>query len=213
MTKLLMIRHGQSLANRDGIFVGQTDIDLSETGIKQAKLTAQFIKENYNVTKVYASDLSRAFNTGKALADLLGIEIESSENLREIRAGKWEKNYFDKLPELFPESYNVWLTDIGNAKCDGGESVKELGERIVKELTKIAQKHSGETIAIATHATPIRVAETFFRCGEIKNMKEVGWVTNASVSEFIYDNGKWTIGKMSQDAHLQKLVTKLPKNC
>ena len=213
MTRILMIRHGQSVANRDGKFVGQTDAPLSETGEKQAELTAEFIKENYHVAKVYASDLKRAYNTGKAVSDLLGIEIEGSKRLREINAGKWENNYFNDLPTLFPESYNVWLTDIGNAKCDGGETVKEMSERIIGALNEIARKHNGETVAVATHATPIRIAETFFRSGEIKNMKEVGWVTNASVSEFIYENEKWTIGKMSQDAHLEKLITKLPKNC
>ncbi len=65
MTKLILIRHGESVANRNHIFVGHTDVELEEKGVKQAELTAQYVYENFKVDKVYASDLKRAYETGK----------------------------------------------------------------------------------------------------------------------------------------------------
>ena len=76
----------------------------------------------------------------------------------------------------------MWLSDIGNAVCSGGESVKELGARVMEALTDIAKKNSGKTVAVATHATPIRAAQTLIEYGDIGYMKDVPWVSNGSVT-------------------------------
>jgi len=212
MTTLLMIRHGESEANRNKLFAGNLDADLQNNGLKQAQKTAEFIAANYKVDKVYASDLKRAFKTGKCVADLVGVEIIPNKNLREISAGKWEGISFDDLAVNYADDYNVWLTDIGNACCTGGESVKQLGKRIMDELTAIASANGGKTIVIATHATPIRVMQTLVQYGNLDNMKSVSWVTNASVTTFEYENGVWRCVKVSQDAHLSDLKTELPAN-
>lgn len=207
-----MIRHGESEANRNKLFAGNLDADLQNNGLKQAQKTAEFIAANYKVDKVYASDLKRAFKTGKCVADLVGVEIIPNKNLREISAGKWEGISFDDLAVNYADDYNVWLTDIGNACCTGGESVKQLGKRIMDELTAIASANDGKTIVIATHATPIRVMQTLVQYGNLDNMKSVSWVTNASVTTFEYENGVWRCVKVSQDAHLSDLKTELPAN-
>lgn len=212
MTTLLMIRHGESEANRNKLFAGNLDADLQNNGLKQAQKTAEFIAANYKVDKIYASDLKRAFKTGKCVADLVGVEIIPNKNLREISAGKWEGISFDDLAVNYADDYNVWLTDIGNACCTGGESVKQLGKRIMDELTAIASANDGKTIVIATHATPIRVMQTLVQYGNLDNMKSVSWVTNASVTTFEYENGVWRCVKVSQDAHLSDLKTELPAN-
>lgn len=69
MTTLILIRHGESKANRDRIFAGHLDVDLQEKGLKQAKITAEYISKNYLVNRVYSSDLKRAYQTGKCVAD------------------------------------------------------------------------------------------------------------------------------------------------
>ena len=60
MTTVIVIRHGESEANRQGIFAGQINPDLLERGVEQAKLTAQYVADTYHVDAVYASDLQRA---------------------------------------------------------------------------------------------------------------------------------------------------------
>lgn len=212
MTTLLMIRHGESEANRNKLFAGNLDADLQNNGLKQAQKTAEYIASNYKVDKVYASDLKRAFRTGKCVADLTGVEIIPDKRLREISAGKWEGLKYDTLATEYAEDYKVWLTDIGNARCTGGESVKQLGERVITVLTDIAVANNGKTIVIATHATPIRVMQTLVNYGSLNEMKSVPWVTNASVTTFEYDCGKWKCTKVSEDAHLNELKTELPSN-
>ncbi len=210
MTTILLIRHGESEANRENIFAGYLNVDLLENGRVQAKLTAQYIKENYRVDKIYSSDLKRALNTAKALADIFGLEVEATPQLREIDAGKWDGIKYDKLIEMYKEDFSGWIHDFANSRCTGGESVKELSVRVIKELTRIAEENDGKTVAVATHATPIRAMQTIIQYGDVSEIGKTGWVSNASVTELKYDAGKWECIEISHDEHLGNLGTRLP---
>lgn len=211
MTTILMIRHGESEANNKGFFAGQYDAPLMPRGVEQAEKTAKYITCKYAPDKVYSSDLMRACLTGKALSDMLGTNIITHTGLREIYAGKWQEKSFDHLQTKYADEYNIWLNDIGNARCTDGETVKELGERVMKTLTEIAKDNDGKTVAISTHATPIRAAQTIIQYGDIKHMKDVPWVSNGSVTVFEY-NGKWKCISVSEDSHLGEQKTVFPAN-
>ncbi len=213
MTRILLVRHGESEANQKDIFAGHLDAKLTEKGLEQAKLTAEYIAETYKADKAYASDLQRAFVTGKTIADRLGLEITPTKQMREIEAGKWDGMVFDDIVKVYPEDFGKWTTDIGNACCTDGESVAELAKRIMKELNRIADENEGRTVLVASHATPIRVAVTSIKYdGDITLMNTVPWVSNASVSIIEKDNGKWSIVSLSEDKHLESLRTALPDN-
>ena len=212
MTRLILIRHGESKANRQGTFAGHTDVELEERGIIQAKKTAEYIRNNYNVDKVYASDLQRAFKTGQAVADLFGLEASPDKRFREIAAGEWEGQRFIDIIHNYREEYSVWLNDIGNSRCTNGESVRELGERIISALLDIAEKNPEKTVVIATHATPIRVTQCILSEKTLDKMKDIPWVSNASVTEIVYNNGKWSLEKIGEDAHLSDIKTDVPAN-
>ena len=211
MTRLLIIRHGNSEANTKGTFAGATDSPLTELGLRQAEATAQYIEQNYSVDVVYASDLSRAFITGKAVAERFGLPVIPTKEMREIFAGEWEGQNFDAL--IKRKSFQLWKTDIGNAVCDGGESVAQLQSRIVTEVMRIARENPGKTVAIATHATPVRVLQCHCEGKTLDEMKDIPWVSNASVSEFFWDGKQLVIVKVGSDAHLEGIKTALPPNC
>lgn len=212
MTTLILIRHGESEANRQGIFAGQIDPDLQNRGKEQAKATAEYIAKNYKIDKIYSSDLTRAYKTAKSLADIQNLEVIKDENFREIYAGKWEGMKFTDLITAYAKDYDMWLNHIGKAVCTDGESVKELGERVMAAATRIAKENDGKTIAIATHATPIRTIQSIIQTGSLDEMENIPWVTNASVTVLEYDNDEWKIVKLSEDEHLGDLRTGLPKN-
>lgn len=212
MTTVILIRHGESEANREDIFAGHLNVDLMPKGVEQAQKTAQYIVENYTVDKVYASDLKRAYKTGKTLADKLGMEIIVDKRFREIDAGEWDGIKFNELGDKYAEDFRIWRDDIANAKCTGGESVEDLRKRVFGAATEVAENNDGKTVVIATHATPIRVMQTYVQMGSLEKMNDIPWVSNASVSVFEYDNGKWTCKAVSMDKHLGDLVTALPDN-
>ena len=211
MTTILLIRHGESEANKNNIFAGHYNCELSERGFIQAKKTADFIAESYKIDKIYSSDLKRAFSTGSALADKLGMPIEKRLELREISAGKWDGMIFDEIKNVYSEDFNLWLHDIVNARCTDGESVGELYERVKTELNRIADENDGKTVAVATHATPIRAALTYILYGSLAEMNNAPWVSNASVTVIRKADGKWSVLETSLDEHLAELRTAFPK--
>ena len=212
MTTLLLIRHGESAANGKGCFAGQLDIPLSERGHEQAMRTANYIAKTYHVDKIYSSDLSRAYDTAQPIAKAFGLEIQTDKELREIHSGDWQGLSFDELQEKYADGYGVWLKDIGNAVCPNGETVKELFERIWTTVKKIADENDGKTVVITTHATPIRAMVCRLQGLAVEDMKNVPWVSNASISVVTVENNAWKLCEVSIDGYLSGLQTRFPAN-
>lgn len=228
-TKIIMVRHGFSVSNRLKYFTGQTDIALTDTGVEQARLCGDFFKTWQpcsacgevrteriwdmgirDITAIYSSPLSRAYDTALPIADALGLEITTSDSLKEINGGVWEKMPFTEIDEKYPTEYCTWKNDVGRSKCVGGESVRELYDRVTREVTAIARRHDGEAVVIVTHATPIRVMCTAASGLDVEDMKDVSWVSNASISIFEFD-GSFKAQKINVTSHLGDLKTDLPK--
>ena len=212
MTVLIFVRHGESEANRSHFFAGHTDVALEKNGFEQARLTAEYIAANYRVDKVYASNLQRAYATGKCIADLTGASITADEGLREIYGGEWEGKGFDVLQTEYKEEYDIWLADIGSAAPRGGESVKELGDRVFSAVKRIAEENDGKTVVIASHGAAIKAAQAMMKFGDVKRMNEVGWTTNASVTVFEYDGESFKCIVEGYDKHLGDSRTVFPAN-
>ena len=208
--KLIFIRHGQSIGNKIRTFLGHTNLDLSELGYAQADITGKYLSER-KIDAIYCSDLLRAYNTSLPLAKYKNLIPQQRQNLREIFAGEWENRPFEELLAN-KETYSIWKENIGFAVADGGESVWQVRNRIIKEVTDIAQINDGKTVAIFTHATPIRTFFSYVRGMSREETKNIPWPTNASVSEAIYDNGKFTEISYSIDDFLQENTSNLPKN-
>lgn len=198
------------MANVEEVFAGHFDSPPSELGLLQAKKTAEYVCSTYKIDKVYTSDLKRAYAVGRAVCDIIGGDPIPDENLREISAGLWEGQRFEDLYYKFESFREVWLHDIGRAVCDEGESVAQLQARFVSALKRISEENDGKTVVIATHATPIRALRCHCAGRPIEDMKDIHWVTNASVSVFEYENGKFSEILAGYDGHLGELVTGLP---
>ena len=212
MTRIIFIRHGESEANKKNLFAGFSNFPLTEKGHKQAELTAEYVVKNYKIDKIYASDLKRAYFTAFPLAKMTENVIIPDERLREISAGEWEGADFYEIPKTHPKEFDVWINDIGNSRCPKGESVKELGARIWKRIGEIAEENDGLTVAIATHATPIRCVQTICEYGDVSKMQKTHWVPNASVTELIYEDRKFTLRSVGYAEHLKDLATVLPED-
>lgn len=202
---IYLIRHGESLGNKTKTYLGHTDLDLSERGYMQAECASKYILENIKVDKIYSSDLIRAYNTVLPVAKALNINIITDKNLREINAGLWENQKYDYLMEKYKETYNLWLTDIGNAKCDGGESVTDLQKRFMTKLEEIAKNNEGKSVLIGTHATPIRITNCTVSGLPLSEMHNIPWAFNASLTHLKYTDGKFKLIEYGNSSYLGEL--------
>lgn len=214
MTRMIFVRHGESVGNLERRFYGNFDKGLTELGRKQADKTGEYLLENYKLDIAYGSDLGRAFETGEIIAGKQGLGVIPDKGLREIYAGVWENELFDEIMVKYADEYAVWKNDIWNSRPVDGEAVRELCERVRKAVWDIARKNDGKTVLIATHATPIRTLECEWRGEPYETMKDHPWVKNASVSVIDYDTENNTVIPVviGEAEFMGDMITMLPKN-
>ena len=97
-----------------------------------------------------------------------------------------------RLKVHIPRLWNIWWSDTGNARPVGGESVAELQERILAEVSRLAMENEGKTVCIFTHFTPIYALRTAWEGAPLSEMKNMPKPANASVTHAIYENGKFS---------------------
>ena len=209
--KLYFIRHGQSVANLNKVFAGNFHAELSELGHEQAKRTAEVVLARFKIDKIYSSDLIRAYDTARPISEATGVEIIPDCGLREISAGKWEGMEIAKIGEEYPDDFFVWRNDICNSRCTGGESMREVGERVLAKVKEIAGANDGRTVVITTHAAAIR-AFMATSLGDATLMNTTPFVPNASYSVIKADKGNIEFLELGHDEHLEGIKTTLPPN-
>ena len=214
MTRLILIRHGQSEANEQNRFAGQTNVPLTELGKIQAKCAAEYITKREKIDKIYSSDLQRAHNTALPVSELTGIPINDSKELREICAGIWEGRLANEIEVEYEQEFRTWRKDYANARLPGGESVQEVYERVVPFVKKIAKENDGLTLLIASHASPIRAVDCNSRGYGWERMSEVPFVNNSAISIFEYDPNTDSISLIERNIteHLDpSIMSYIPK--
>ncbi len=208
--RIYLVRHGESEGNKRRSFLGHTDLPLTELGHRQAQAAADYL-ENVDIDVIYASDLLRAYMTAEHIAEKKGLSIIADSTMREIYAGEWEDQLFDDLAVKFEKDFCVWRNDIGASRCTGGESFVELYNRIIPEITRIANSNDGLTVCIATHATPIRCARLKANGYGFDRAKDIGWTMNASTTVIDVVDGEFTIVEDQITSYLDGIGTVLPK--
>lgn len=203
MTKLYIVRHGFSDGNLAHFFTGCTDVDLCGQGFEQAEKLAEYMK-NIHVDCVYSSDLQRVVHTIEPTAREKGLKITTDPRLREINGGLWEGLDYEKIGDRNREALDVWLNDIDNAVCTGGEAVRELKTRVWEALCDIARANEGKSVLIATHATPIRAIVSIVTDTK---MRDLEWVPNASVTEIVADGENFETVRIGDNEYLGGLKT------
>lgn len=204
---IYLLRHGESIGNKNRVFLGHTDLDLSDKGYLQAKKTAQYIKANIKIDEIYSSDLKRAYNTANETAKLLNLDITKNNQLREIYAGDWENNHSSYNSERYKETYRLWTESLGLARCDNGESTVEVQERVYKAINDIVSKTQKENILIVTHYTPIVSLTAKILNLPAEKMHTVDYPPNTSLTKIIYENNKFTLDYFGKSEHLEELNT------
>jgi probable phosphoglycerate mutase len=210
-TKIYLVRHGQSKANELDLFLGHGDLDLTEKGLKQAQLASKYLS-TLKIDVIYSSDLMRAYHTSLPTAKLLNLSVNKEKGLREIDCGEWDFMKFDDLRVKFKESFDVWVDNVADARCDGGESVEEVQNRMVETIKKIAKENYGKNVLIFSHATSIRCFAGYCTGKGKYGIQEIPWANNCSLTEVEYEDGNFRLIEYGKDDYLKGLTTSLPND-
>lgn len=153
--RLLLVRHGESSAERPDRYWGHTDISLSPIGYKQAeRLRDRLAEEEFS--GVYSSDLQRALTTAQIIASVHQVDIIPCKELREINFGKFEGMSFEEIKKHFPEVVDLWMGKDIDISFPQGESLCNLENRVQRFLNEII-KQPLKTVLVVAHGGPLRV--------------------------------------------------------
>lgn len=154
-TRLLLLRHGQTELSRQRRYSGRGDPELTDTGRGQAADAARYLADKRGISAVISSPLQRAHATATAAADALGLTVAVDPDLIETDFGEWEGLTFPEAAERHPEVHGRWLRDTSLA-APGGESFDEVQHRVQRARDRIVAEHSGTTVLVVSHVTPIK---------------------------------------------------------
>ncbi|KAB7850097.1 histidine phosphatase family protein [Streptomyces mobaraensis NBRC 13819 = DSM 40847] len=167
--RIVLWRHGQTAWNVERRFQGTTDIELTETGVAQARRAARLLAA-MKPDAVVASDLRRAAGTAAELAALTGLEITHDAGLRETYAGAWQGLTHEEISERFGEQYAAWKRGEP-VRRGGGELETEVAERAAPVVLAHADRlPDGGTLVVVSHGGTIRTT-----IGRLLGLDPLSW--------------------------------------
>jgi broad specificity phosphatase PhoE len=156
-TRLILVRHGQTEANREFRYIGSRDDVLTELGQEQAREIARALS-SLPIVAVYSSPRRRAYDTALPIADGLGLTVKVVDGLCECDFGSWEGlSRAEVLVRGSQEAEHLlaWERDMTIAP-PGGESLEAMHKRVSATIKNLAQEHPDQTIVLVSHVGPIK---------------------------------------------------------
>ncbi len=157
-TRLFLVRHGETMANREYRYIGTRDDPLSELGENQAIQLAEALSV-LKVAAVYSSPLQRTFATALPIAARHSLEVQRVDDLRECDFGTWEGLTPAEIIARSPENarrLREWEQDPISAP-PGGESFETLQQRVAAAVERLALEDPDQAIVLVSHVGPIKV--------------------------------------------------------
>jgi len=185
--QLILVRHGQTLHNVAGIAQGWNDSALSERGLEQVSKLAERLRK-YNPDALFSSPLGRALSTATAIKDVLGMEITTLEDLREMSYGGWENRSFLDIRRDEQSVYEKWIADPDSPSPDG-ESHNHVRARMESAFEAVA---AAERPVLVTHGTAIRIAVTALLNLPVMASRHFAQ-DNAAINLFIWRTDRWVL--------------------
>ena len=204
MSKVYLVRHGQTAWNVGEIFRGRADIPLDETGKQEVHLAGEALKDE-TLHAVYSSPLSRSIETAENIAKFHNIPVTPFDPIIDISYGKWEGLENQEVKKKYPELHALWQREPHKIKFPGGESLDEVRFRTMKGLEDLLAKHKNENFVLVAHRVPNKV----ICCALLGLDNSHFWriqQDTASTNLFIYRDGQWVIAFLNDTSYLKPLA-------
>lgn len=158
MTRLALVRHGETDWNAEGRYQGQSDVALNANGLAQAEDLAQRLR-GQKFEAIYTSDLARAEQTAEALAAATDAPLRRDPRLREINQGEWEGLLLPEIEARYAEAFRLRRLDPLATRPPGGETVGQVRERVLEVIREIRHTHPGGSVAVVSHGLAIALVK------------------------------------------------------
>lgn len=212
-TRLLLIRHGQTLHNTQGLISGRSDIPINEIGHQQAKLMAKRVKAEYAVDVLYASPLQRTMQTAEYLAQTFQLPVIPNPDLIEYEFGDLSESSESILKTKNPalsKQVDAWnegdfSDNLIRPHIPGSEPIDELKNRIRTFTDLILKKHPGQLVAAVSHGGFIKSFIYYHTGGDFSRYVPL-WVDNVSLSIVDFYRGNPVLRLFNDNSHIHEAL-------
>jgi broad specificity phosphatase PhoE len=204
MIEIILVRHGETEWNRREIFRGRADIELSETGAKQAELLAKYLSQA-KIAAIYSSPLRRALKTAEAIASHHSLEVKTAAGLIDLDYGKWQGLRHQEVTVSYQELYGAWLKNPHRVKMPAGESLDDVRRRAIGVVDGVIRQHEG-TVVLVSH----RVVNKVLICALLGLDNSHFWNIRqdvGAITTFTYENDRFTLTRQNDTSFLKAIPT------
>lgn len=208
-TTILLIRHGETVWNREKKFRGIYDIPLNENGRTQATQLSKALASRH-IDAAYSSSLSRAKETADIALKSHGIQVAIDEGFKDFNYGKWTELQETEVAQRWPEEHACWLATPHQIRVPGGDTLREVFDNAFNTLEEITQRHHGQTTAIFAH----RVVNKLLVLGMLTlGLERFPFIRqdNCCLSEFERTEKGYIMIRSNDTSHIQQDNTALLK--
>jgi 2,3-bisphosphoglycerate-dependent phosphoglycerate mutase len=200
-TRIVAVRHGETVWNAEMRMQGQLDTALSDRGRRQAARAAEALAGE-GIEAIVASDLARAFDTARAIATVVGLPITAEAGLRERCFGIFEGHTYAEIDARWPEDAARWRRHEPAFGPEGGETLIDFSARAVAAMTRIAAAARGRTTLVVTHGG---VLDCLYRAASGLDLGAPrSWeLGNAAINRLLYTGERFTLVGWGDTAHLE----------
>jgi broad specificity phosphatase PhoE len=200
MTEIILARHGETEWNVQEVFRGRIDVELNQTGIKQAELLAEHLS-HLKLDAVYSSPLRRAVKTAEIIARRHRLNVEIAPGLIDCDFGKWQGLHLQEVEDRYKELYDEWGNSPHLVKIPDGESLNDVRERALGVLDEVIAKHEG-TAVLVSH----RVVNKVLICALLGLDNSHFWnirQDNCGTTTFTYENKRFVLTEHNNTSYLK----------
>jgi broad specificity phosphatase PhoE len=150
MTKIYLLRHGETAWNIEKVFRGRAEVPLTDNGIRQAEMAGDFLGGK-DIEAIYTSPLERAYETARIVGRKLGVKPQVDERLTGFNFGDWQGMPYSKIERDYPGEFKLYKTAPHRFQAPGGETLGKAQKGCMTALGDMERKHSEGTVLVVTH--------------------------------------------------------------
>ena len=202
MTEIIIARHGQTEWNVGEVFRGRVDVELDETGLKQAELLAEYLSDR-KIDAVYTSPLKRAHKTAAAIASHHNLEVEINDGLIDFNYGEWQGLSHQEVKDKYKKLYEEWTENPQLVITPGGESLEDVRKRAASVVDEVTASYEG-TVVLVAH----RVVNKVLICALLGLENSHFWdikQDTCGMTAFTYERGRFVLTEHNNTSYLKSI--------
>ena len=204
MTKVYLVRHGQTEWNKKLTFRGRVDIPLNEAGHMEAQALSHALKDK-NIEAIYTSPLKRSIETAQPVAKFFHLEIVPVQGLIDINYGDWEGLSFHEVKKRYGDQYKGWEKSPDLIRFPNGETLDEAKERSFRAFKNIVKESPDKSILIIPH----RVINKILLCALLNIGNSHFWEIKQDtgcINLIEYSRDRFVLSTMNDTCHLKGIT-------